>query len=527
MLIALLVGVFGLVGYINLKNTTDQVDVITERETPTLDRLSEMKELILNSVRDVFVSQSAEQLNRTEFYENLDRFDATVAEFTESSRSGDFEGDEEAELLDQLVAARLAMASSAQTLFANDGSDGSSLESDISNLEANAAIVIPMIAQFLQVENDEVAEAQRGIQETLTSARRLTIILVLVSIALAVGLGLLLSHSILAPIDRLRGVAERLGKGDLSARAAAGPKDEIGSLADSFNQMATARQSTEEQRVALIQELEEKNAELEKAYAELQTLDRMKDEFISTVSHELRTPLTSIKGAAEILIQYRDEDPDSQMEFLSIIDNESDRLTRLINDVLDLARIESGEVYWEFSPVDLAGVIESAVESVRALSVQKNIDIAITGSQDLPSVNSDHDKLVQVVTNLLSNAVKFTPRGGMIRVQSRLLSEPTSEAGSGMIEVSVSDNGVGVPEGESDNIFGRFQQAGTNITGRPRGSGLGLSISKEIVTRLGGEIWVESQPGSGSTFYFTIPNADAPARSNNGEQQTSSPSAVS
>jgi len=267
----------------------------------------------------------------------------------------------------------------------------------------------------------------------------------------------------------------------------------------------------------LQQEIEQRAKELEKAYAELQTLDKMKDEFISTVSHELRTPLTSIKGAAEILLNYRDEDPATQVEFLSIIDNESDRLTRLINDVLDLSRIESGEMRWEISQVDVKGVIETAVLGTQALTVQKNVKVEVDSVNDLPSAIADPDKLVQVITNLLSNAVKFTPNGGLICVQSRLQPGPRQSSGQRMVEISVSDNGVGILRTEFDKIFGRFQQAGTSLSDRPQGTGLGLAISKEIVTHMGGQIWVESELGKGSTFFFTVPTsspsspvADAP-----------------
>ncbi len=262
----------------------------------------------------------------------------------------------------------------------------------------------------------------------------------------------------------------------------------------------------------LQREIQEYTRDLEAANLELQTLDQMKDEFISTVSHELRTPLTSIKGAAEILLNYKDEDPDVQTELLGIIDSESDRLTRLINDVLDLAAVESGRMRWRISKVDLPSVIETAVDSTHVLTVQKNLTVEIAPSDALPTVTSDPDRLVQVITNLLSNAIKFTPSGGRIRLQARLLPLPSPETGTEMVEISVSDNGVGIPVNEFDNIFKRFQQVGTSLSDRPRGTGLGLAISKEIVGRLGGAIWVESEPGVGSTFFFTVPVEPTPDR---------------
>ena len=259
----------------------------------------------------------------------------------------------------------------------------------------------------------------------------------------------------------------------------------------------------------LQREIEQRAKELEKAYGELKTLDRMKDEFITTVSHELRTPLTSIKGAAEILLNYQDEDRATQAEFLTIIDNESDRLTRLINDVLDLARMESGETIWDVGTVDLQEVIATAMDSTHALTLNKRVTVEVDSADELPSVKADSDKLVQVVTNLLSNAIKFTPSGGRIRVKSSLVPDATAVAGAKMVEISVADNGVGIPSSDVDKIFDRFQQARTTLSDRPSGTGLGLSISKEIINHLGGDIWVESEPGQGSTFFFTVPSVSA------------------
>ena len=249
----------------------------------------------------------------------------------------------------------------------------------------------------------------------------------------------------------------------------------------------------------------ERTEDLEKAYRELKTLDIMKDEFISTVSHELRTPLTSIKSAAEILLKYRDEDPDIQSEFLEIIDVECDRLTRLINDLLDLARMESGEMEWEFTRVDLTEIIATSVNGIQALALQKDISLEISEVNGLPRLESDADKLVQVIMNLLSNSIKFTPSGGLIRVRSRLLPNSDPKAGVPMAEVAISDTGVGISTTDIDKIFDCFQQVGQSVNDRPQGTGLGLSISKGIVEQLGGKIWVEIEICEGRTFYFTVP----------------------
>ena len=234
-------------------------------------------------------------------------------------------------------------------------------------------------------------------------------------------------------------------------------------------------------------------------------IERLKDELISNVSHELRTPLTAIKGAAEILLTYQDEDPEMREEFLGIIDKETDRLARLIEDVLDIARLQSGQMQFQLSEVLVPEMIEAAIQSTHSLIIQKDLQVGISLSDDLPIVFSDQDQLVQVVTNFVSNAIKFTPRGGKIQVRSQLTPDPDPDTAVAMVEVSVSDNGVGIEGSEIGKVFNRFQQAGDTLSGRPQGSGLGLHISKEIVEHLGGAIWVESEPGQGSTFFFTVP----------------------
>ncbi len=363
------------------------------------------------------------------------------------------------------------------------------------------------VATPIMIGDDPVGVIQFGFSDASLSAEIREITLQhlwqgLVLIAVGIIFAYLIARYTTKPLRNLANAAGAIGQGELDAPVPVGGAKEVLMLGEALE---TMRSQLQELYSGLETIVEERTKELEEAYRELQTLDAMKDEFISTVSHELRTPLTSIKGAAEILLNYRDVDPATELEFLGIINNESDRLTRLINDVLDLARIESGEIEWHISTVHLASIIETAVNGTHAITVQKNVTVEIGPGEGLPAVRSDPDKLVQVVTNLLSNAIKFTPSGGLINVQSRLASQSGPGNGGMMAEISVADNGVGIPEIEFDNIFNRFQQAGSSLTDRPQGTGLGLAICKEIVQHLGGEIWVESELGKGSTFFFTVP----------------------
>jgi CheY-like chemotaxis protein/two-component sensor histidine kinase len=230
----------------------------------------------------------------------------------------------------------------------------------------------------------------------------------------------------------------------------------------------------------------------------------LKDNFLSTVSHELRTPLTSIKSFSEILLSY-DEDKETQREFLGIINEESDRLTRLINDFLDLSKIEAGRMQWETVELSLPEVIKTAINATQALATQMNLKVDMDLGADLPTVRCDKDRLAQVVTNLLSNSIKFTPEGGMIHVKAQILNGSESKEDSDMVMVSISDTGIGIAPENHETIFEKFKQVGDTLTGKPKGTGLGLPICKEIVEHYGGRIWVESELGKGSTFFFTLP----------------------
>jgi Na+/proline symporter/signal transduction histidine kinase len=247
-------------------------------------------------------------------------------------------------------------------------------------------------------------------------------------------------------------------------------------------------------------ELESATGELKAANERLTELDRLKDDFLSTVTHELRTPLTSIRSFSEILHDTPDLDPLERQHFLSIVIRESERLTRLINQVLDLTKIETGRMDWQMSNVDVNEVLNHAVSSLQQLFDDKGIKLDVEAPQNVPPVRGDRDQLIQLVINLLSNAEKFCPENTG-RVVIQLTPGPTH------LRVSVADNGPGIAEDQQQRIFEKFHQVRGSNTGNPMGSGLGLAICRGIVEHLGGRIWVRSRPGKGATFYFTVPYA--------------------
>jgi Na+/proline symporter/nitrogen-specific signal transduction histidine kinase len=273
--------------------------------------------------------------------------------------------------------------------------------------------------------------------------------------------------------------------------------EEVSSILDEASQVVVYSHRLEQKS----RELEMATAELRAANERLKELDRMKDDFISTVTHELRTPLTSIRAFSEILLANPNVDVDQRMEFLGIITRETERLTRLINQVLDMAKIASGRAEWQMTRVDVREVVADSLARMSQVFKEKGVQLEARLPDQTPTVQVDVDRLIQVLMNLLSNALKFSPEGSRVKVELRVL--------DGEVRIDVRDNGPGVRREDQERIFDKFWQAGDTLVAKPPGTGLGLNISRQIVEHFGGRIWVESQPGGGACFAFTLPLATA------------------
>lgn len=251
-----------------------------------------------------------------------------------------------------------------------------------------------------------------------------------------------------------------------------------------------------------ITELRKSNEQLQETNRKLQEIDKMKSDFISVVSHELRTPLTTIKAFVGLILMKPEMHSQQRAKLASTINLEADRLTRLIEDLLDLARIEADSMKWRFEELSIEDVIMQSLEYMRPLLENKRLHLTTKFNSPVPVLLGDRDRLAQVVTNIISNAIKFTPAGGSIHLAVHAESAPAAQ-----IVVEISDTGLGIPAQDLERIFEKFQRSGDQLTNTIEGSGLGLAIARQIVEYHGGRIWATSIHGKGSTFTFIVPLA--------------------
>jgi signal transduction histidine kinase len=293
---------------------------------------------------------------------------------------------------------------------------------------------------------------------------------------LALLLGLVLAWSVIGPIQRIDARLARIAAGDFSGHVEVDNRDELGALAVNVNRM---------------------NDELDRLYRELEAASKHKSEFLAGMSHELRTPLNAIIGFSQVLRERMFGDVNAkQEEYLDDILASAHHLLALINDVLDLSKVEAGQVELEMTSFSLLDALGSGVVMVRERAFGNDVQVALRLDPDVYEVEGDERRIRQVVFNLLSNAVKFAPEGGAVDVSAARL--------NGEVRVSVSDTGPGVAPEDCDRIFEEFQQTDAGVELR-EGTGLGLALSKQLVELHGGRIWVESELGQGSTFIFTLP----------------------
>lgn len=298
----------------------------------------------------------------------------------------------------------------------------------------------------------------------------------LIGVAAALVLGFLLAQSVAAPLRNIARAARNVARGNYQQRVPATGPAEVRDLAANFNRMTEEVQRSQ------------------------QTLR----EFLANISHELKTPLTSIRGFSEAVLDGTIDDEAGVRRSARIIRDESERVLRLVEELLDLSRIESGQVAMRQEPVDLRELFEHVAEVFALRSEELGVQLVVAPEHQR-LVRGDVDRIEQVLNNLLDNAFRHTPRGGLVRLSSQDLGEEA-------VQVSVSDTGWGIPADELPHLFERFYRARSQFASNGKGHGLGLAICREIVRAHGGEIWATSEEGRGTTFAFTLPSAGPATR---------------
>lgn len=311
-----------------------------------------------------------------------------------------------------------------------------------------------------------------------------------------------LKSLVIRPLSYLKQVSEEITRGDTKLRFQLETEDEFFELAESFNRMLRHLTETQEQLQSVNKQLDLRVDELARVNLQLFEANRLKGDFMANMSHELRTPLNSILGFSEVL-QGFETLTDKQRRYASNIQSSGRLLLDMINDILDLAKVEAGKMEVRLTEFCVLSVMESQCEILRKMAEDKNIDLRVDSSQTEMRITQDQGKLQQILTNLLSNAIKFTPEGGLVTVSCEWLNDSD-------FFMSVSDTGVGVAETDHEVIFEKFRQANgiagaDGLTREFSGTGLGLSIVRELCRLLGGDITLKSQLGCGSTFRVVLP----------------------
>ncbi|MGN6716030.1 MAG: ATP-binding protein [Candidatus Binatia bacterium] len=332
------------------------------------------------------------------------------------------------------------------------------------------------------------------LRASVAAANRSTLILMAISavalMLVALLLGFVISWSFILPVQKAHGFVSEVAKGNFTATINVPNRDEFGALAAHMNHMSQELQRLYEVQHRASQELQRLNDRLQQA-------SKAKSNFLANMSHELRTPMNAILGFVEMMLdEIYGEVPPQLREPLTDVQTNGKHLLRLINDVLDLSKIEAGRMDLVLAEYSVQDVVETIRTSLQSLALEKGLEFVAAVDDDIPVAFGDGKRITQCLMNLVGNALKFSKHGRVALA--------VEQQGKNLL-YRVSDTGIGIPKDELENIFGEFQQVDTAITREFSGTGLGLNITKKFVEMHGGRIWVESELGVGSTFFFTVP----------------------
>jgi signal transduction histidine kinase len=347
-----------------------------------------------------------------------------------------------------------------------------------------------LVGRLVQLKNNQMLEMKQAVEDSNRRSVVLTACFAALSIVLALVCGFVISWSCILPLRRAQEFLGAVGAGDFGATITVPNRDEFGAQAARMNRMSSELGRLVEEQRRAAEELRELNARLEQA-------SRAKSEFLANMSHELRTPMNAILGFTEMMRDglYGEVAPDLR-EPLADIQTNGRHLLALINDVLDLSKIEAGRMDLSLQEYLAADLVDAVRVSLRSLAVERGLEFVVQVASDLPTARGDARRLTQCLMNLAGNALKFTKEGRV---------EIAVEHDSGHLLYRVTDTGIGIAKEDLDRVFDEFRQVDPTIIREFGGTGLGLSITRKFIEMHGGRIWVESEPGQGSTFWFSVP----------------------
>ena len=321
-----------------------------------------------------------------------------------------------------------------------------------------------------------ITDNRQAVQNLNAQIFRLILNAVLIGFAISVAVSLIISKTLLSPIQGMTKAAEAMADGDFSRKINVESEDEIGILSKTFNDMA---------------------AQLETMLEELQKAEHLRREFVANVSHELRTPLTSIRTYAETISDTEKLPPETQSEFLRVIINESDRMTKIVQDLLDLSRYDSGNSKLSYEKFAIEQSVRDVHAAIALEAKRRDHTLNLELEWKIPKIRGDKARIEQVLMNIITNALKYTPDGGTIDIYSGSYDD--------LVWVKIEDTGMGIPEEDLEHVFDRFYRVDKARSRESGGTGLGLSIAKEIVSMHGGDIRIESEHGKGTSVTVTLP----------------------
>lgn len=459
--------------------TTDQPSIDTEKKMidSFLSQVrNEQKYLITREKAFYELFQSY----KSEFTENLKRL-CVLLDTPEENRLKD-------QIKDLYSCYCLLVTKEISVLNNNDHSSSHQYEGEKDIIVDSIVETIDKLIALSQttINRKVIYSKEIGVQSALIAES-----LAAASIILGIILAFFITRSINKPLKKLESKTKLIAAGDFNSKIEINSPPELAELASSFNQMCDR----------------------------LREIDEMKSGFISHISHEFRTPLTSINEANSLLLdEVAGKITEKQENLSKIIKQGTNKLIRLINELLDLSKMEAGMMDYNLVRADISQVIDQSIIDIKLLMKKKNIQIEILVEKELPLTTMDIDKIQQVVTNLLSNAVKFTPEKGIIKIDVKLIGIRNRKMigkDNNFIQISVLDTGTGIPQEYLNKIFDKFQQVDTKWTSSIKGTGLGLSIAKHIIEAHKGKIWAESLTGKGSRFTFILPVNEIKKRKNN------------